>query len=135
MFDLLGARLNVRDFHVLSQVSRGVRDTVYELSEEIFSRHYLVQKVNRHVVLCPNPHVPCTHYSVDSGPNPLMRIPLPHGVSSRGKLRAVVEYMSYWRTSAVCVHVGVGDTREWLFATDVFVRRMAAERMPPLRRI
>ena len=123
--DLLGVHLDARDCFKLSQVNKSARDAVYIISEEIFSRHEYVQILNRAEIfkLEPWPYVPCWHYTGEAPRKPML-IPLPYGLTCKGKLRAVLEYISYWKTSAVCVHVNCGDIySSWLFATDAFIRK------------
>jgi hypothetical protein len=127
VFDLLGAHLSPRDACAMSQVSKRARDAVCVLAEEIFSRHEYVALIKASYVsdVSGRPCVHCTHFN-PRGEKSLMLIPLPHGLSSVGMLRATLEYVSYWRHSAVCVHVRLlqpchGVSTAWLFATNSYI--------------
>jgi hypothetical protein len=103
VIEFLVEHLSPRDAGRLSRVNKFVRDYICSVEEEIFKKHEYVQLLQK-AVWDDEGKVLCTHVS-PSARRHLSRIPMRHGTSSKGQLRAVLWYIAFWKNYPVSIQV------------------------------
>lgn len=101
-FDFFAPFLSCEDLCKLAQTSRDFNKAAAAIEESLFADHEMVKTINRSVITSMG--ALCSHRTPD-GERKAMFIPLPFGLSSKAKLRAIMEHKHIWRVRAICASV------------------------------
>jgi hypothetical protein len=103
--ELLAPFLACKDLSRLAQTSKDVNKAAAAVEEDVYGANEIAITISKSVIRdTPNPAAMCVHITSE-GKRTQMSVPLPFGLSSKAKLRAVLLHKDIWKNYDACVRV------------------------------